>query len=172
MSQDAQDKLAQDLAQILQQAHSLGAQHGHAMVGRQNEAVSIKSIGTNIAYFLKRAKDIVSGLVTRISNVVSDVVSKGGDASDAKEVVGHMMDYVPDQTSVTAVHDEVEHGVDDVFDEENVEFIEWICEPNACGVCLDNQSAGAIKRNEAFPSGHKRPIAHFNCHCNIVPSEG
>lgn len=172
VSQDTQDKLTQDLAQILQQAHGLGAQHGSAMVGRQNEAASIKSIGTNIAYFLKRAKDIVSGIVTRISNVVSDVVSKGGDASDAKEVVDHMMDYVPDQTSVTAVHDEVEHGVDDVFDEESVEFIEWICEPNACGVCLDNQSAGAIKRNEAFPSGHKRPIAHFNCRCNIAPSEG
>lgn len=171
VSQEAQDKLAQDLALLLQQAHSLGAQHGSAMVGRQNEAVSVKSIGANVAYFLKRAKDIVSGLVTRISNVVSDVVSKGGDASDAKEVVDHMMDYVPDQTSVTAVHDEVEHGVDDVFDDEAVEFIEWICEPNACGVCLDNQSAGPVKRNEAFPSGHFRPTAHFSCKCNVVPSE-
>ena len=172
VSQDTQDKLAQDLAQILQQSHALGAQYGRAMVGRQNEAVSITSIGASIAYFLKRAKDIVSGIVTRISNVVSDVVSKGGDASDAKETIDHMMDYVPDQTSVTMVHDEVEHGVDDVFDEENIEFVEWICEPDACGVCIDNQSAGPVKRNDAFPSGHFRPTAHFSCRCNVVPSEG
>lgn len=141
---------------------------------KHQEAISLKkvAIGAGIAIFLKKAKDIVSGLITRVSNAVSDVLGRGGNASDAQDTIDGMFDYVPDQTAVTIIHDEVESGVNQVFDGENVEYVECVCSPGACQVCLDNQSAGPIKRGEEFPSGHERAPFHFCCRCVMVPSEG
>jgi hypothetical protein len=169
VSQDAQEKLEQELAQLLQQAHDLGTQYGNAMVDHKKEAVSLKKIATGlgIAYFLKRAKDVVVGLIGRIRDTVSDIVSKGGDA---QETITHMLDYLPNQAAATAIHTEVENAVMDVFDDEQVEQIEVVCEPGACQLCLDNQDAGSIDRGTEFPSGHTRAPFHYSCRCIVVPA--
>lgn len=44
----------------------------------------------------------------------------------------------------------------------------WLCEPDACDVCLENEAAGFIPLDETFPSGHERPVAHPNCRCTDV----
>lgn len=41
----------------------------------------------------------------------------------------------------------------------------WICEEDACEICLENEAAGWIPADEPFPSGHLRPVAHPNCRC-------
>jgi len=38
---------------------------------------------------------------------------------------------------------------------------------NPCEVCLDNEAAGVIQLEEAFPSGHMHPTAHPQCECAV-----
>jgi hypothetical protein len=148
--------------------------YGKLMVDRQaqgaheNGTLILKDLG--IVSFLKKAKDLVLGIVSRIRDTVSNVFSKGGDSSDAQETVTHMLEYLPVMAAATAIHTEVEDAVMDVFDDEEVEQVECVCEPDACQLCLDNQDAGPIKRGEEFPSGHKSSPFHFSCRCNVVPA--
>lgn len=170
VAQDAQDKLEQELAQCLQQANALGAQYGSAMVKHQEASLAAKMAA--LAYFLKRAKNLAVGLIGRVRDAVSKVFSDGGTVSDAEEAVTHVLDYLPDQASATAIHAEVEDAVMAVFDDEDIEEVEVVCEPGACQMCLENQDAGPIKRGEEFPSGHTSSPFHNCCRCNVVPSKG
>lgn len=44
---------------------------------------------------------------------------------------------------------------------------EWICDPDPCPVCEENQDAGAIDVNELFPSGDDGEPQHPNCMCFV-----
>lgn len=41
----------------------------------------------------------------------------------------------------------------------------WLCEIDACEICLANQAQGWIPLEEAFDSGDQHPTAHPNCRC-------
>ncbi|MGA1332673.1 MAG: DivIVA domain-containing protein [Ilumatobacteraceae bacterium] len=47
----------------------------------------------------------------------------------------------------------------------------WAVDPNgpACADAEDNALAGRVRRGEAFPTGHDRPLAHAGCRCLVVP---
>ena len=37
-------------------------------------------------------------------------------------------------------------------------------------ICMQNEAAGVIPINQAFPSGHMRPPFHVNCRCALAPA--
>lgn len=41
----------------------------------------------------------------------------------------------------------------------------WLCELDACEICLANQAQGFIPLDEDFDSGDRHPVAHPNCRC-------
>jgi len=45
----------------------------------------------------------------------------------------------------------------------------WLTTEGACGICHENESAGAIPLDEEFPSGDMAPGAHPNCRCVVLP---
>jgi hypothetical protein len=45
----------------------------------------------------------------------------------------------------------------------------WQCADGCCDVCLVNESEGVIPLMQAFRSGDLAPLAHPNCHCDLVP---
>jgi len=47
----------------------------------------------------------------------------------------------------------------------------WAVDPSgpACADAEDNALAGRVRRGEAFPTGHDRPMAHAGCRCLVVP---
>jgi DivIVA domain-containing protein len=47
----------------------------------------------------------------------------------------------------------------------------WAVDPNgpACADAEDNALAGRVRRGDAFPTGHDRPLAHAGCRCLVVP---
>lgn len=45
----------------------------------------------------------------------------------------------------------------------------WACASECCDVCLANEAEGVIPLMQAFSSGDLAPLAHPNCHCDLVP---
>lgn len=41
----------------------------------------------------------------------------------------------------------------------------WVCEEDACEICLANEAQGWIPLEEPFASGDLHPVAHPNCRC-------
>ena len=48
----------------------------------------------------------------------------------------------------------------------------WMVDPNGppCADAEDNSLAGAISRDEKFPTGHEHPVIHSGCRCLVVPA--
>lgn len=38
----------------------------------------------------------------------------------------------------------------------------------SCRLCAKNVLVGWIPLDQAFPSGHQRPLAHGGCHCDLL----
>lgn len=166
------EETEQELAKILQQASGLGKQYGYAMIEHQERAISAKdvAIGTALYLFLKRAKDIVSGIVGRVRDVVAQTIDDGGSVEDAQSAVDELLDSLPETVATTEIHTEVEQAVADVFEEKGVEMVECVCSPGACENCLANEEEGPIERDTAFETGDTLPPFHFRCRCIMVPS--
>jgi hypothetical protein len=69
------------------------------------------------------------------------------------------------------------------FQQNGVEYVEWICQFGACSRCRDNEAAGAVPLRSGllapsppsahfggmFPSGHDHPPLHPRCRCRVSP---
>lgn len=44
---------------------------------------------------------------------------------------------------------------------------EWVMEPDACEICIENALTGPIDLDDVFPSGDDDPPAHPNCRCTL-----
>lgn len=51
--------------------------------------------------------------------------------------------------------------------------ITWMVDPatKCCSECDDNALGGAVKRGDAFPTGHNHPPAHPGCRCLVGPNQ-
>ena len=43
-----------------------------------------------------------------------------------------------------------------------------IGDDKVCDVCRENEGAGWIPLDDAFPGGHMRPLAHDGCRCGML----
>lgn len=172
VSKSDQGELEQELAKLLQQASQLGKQYGLVMVENQQRAVTTKdvTIGAGVYLFLKRAKDIVSGIVERIRDIISEIISDGGTDEDVDDAIGNLIDYLPDTIAETEIHTEVEEAIAGVLKYNDVKMVEWVTSPGACPMCVGNEEEGPIELGEEFPSGDTSPPSHPRCRCNLVPS--
>jgi ferredoxin len=174
VSQQEQDKLENALAGMLQQAHYLGETYGRLMVDHTARAAYEEGTmilrDISIGRFFTRAKEIVSGIVGRIRDIVSGIFSKGGTTEEAEEAVDNLLDHLPDTIATTEIHTEVEDAVLETLKDNGTEQVEWICEPGACETCQDNEDQGLIDIGDSFSSGHDNPPAHPNCRCvTMIP---
>ena len=170
-----QDNLVMAITVILQKAHDLGTHHGLFMLLRQERAFRNVQEGSPIR-FLDRAKEIVTGFVGRIRDlIVSALSSDDRDASLSDDqvvqgVIDRVSTYLPDAVGGSEVHDGIEQAVMDTFAENDIDYVVWIASPGACELCTANAAQGKVKRGEDFQSGHTEPGAHTGCRCNVVPA--
>jgi SPP1 gp7 family putative phage head morphogenesis protein len=47
---------------------------------------------------------------------------------------------------------------------------QWVTvrDPTVCSICMANEAAGPIPKDDVFPSGDSHPPAHPRCRCNVV----
>lgn len=62
------------------------------------------------------------------------------------------------------------HAAAHVYQAAGITTWHWAAEPDACPVCLDNQSAGPRPLGEPWPDGSTTPPAHPHCRCAALPT--
>lgn len=55
------------------------------------------------------------------------------------------------------------------YSEAGVEMKRWVLGSDSCDLCQENEAAGPIPFDAAFPDGSFAPPAHPNCTCDIIP---
>lgn len=170
MDKDEQQKLIDEIAKALEQAHAIGVQHGQALVGKQERKEKKHK------NFFDLARLIVLGIVDRVRETISDALSKHKEAKSeevsspeqvVQDIVESEIDVLPDLVAETEIVGAVESAVLDTLKDAKVSQVIWVANPDACPVCLENEEQGPIKAGETFASGNSAPPAHPRCRCNL-----
>lgn len=169
VSQEIQDELVEDMASILEQAQSIGVRHGQQMAGKQE-----RGLVSGIKNVVSWAKDIVLGIMDRISSAIDDALSGGEDEdkemSEADIVDATMNDLIeqmPDLIAETEVQDAVESAVVDTIREAGAPKMIWVADPDACPLCQELVDQGAIDVSGEWNNGVSNPPLHPRCRCEV-----
>lgn len=155
-----------EIAEVLEKAQAIGVSYGQALVEKQE-----RGLVSNVKDFLGRARDIVTGMIDRVRETISDALSKREETSSPEQVVqdavANEIDVLPDLVAETEVVSAVESAVLDTLKGAKVSQIIWISNPGACPVCVENDEQGPIDLGQVFSSGNSAPPAHPRCRCNL-----
>jgi len=150
-----------------------------AMAGAQSLSKSLKAdlrkkiSNTTVMQVMskKLADEIVSPLRERIQKCV---VKSGGDSNEMSSLIRTVYREWKMQQVDKLVGDitrlAYSRGAYLVLDSGTK--ICWMVDPNGppCADAEDNSLAGAIARDEKFPTGHEHPVIHSGCRCLVVPA--
>jgi len=92
-------------------------------------------------------------------------------ASLIKEEARNMIDYRSGIITETELMTAMNMVEVEVFKRNHIEKHLWITaeDERVEDLCLANETAGAIKVGDPFPSGDISPLAHLNCRCYLLP---
>jgi len=98
----------------------------------------------------------------------------GDDASedDALSALDDTALVVAETLGLTEIQSVVEETVMGELQASGIAQVEWVNEPGACPICLDNADAGPVNIGDTFPSGDSQAPAHNRCRCHTVPAGG
>lgn len=169
ISQEAQDELVEDIASILEQAQAIGVRHGQQMAGKQERGI-VSGLKNAVSW----AKDIVSGIMDRIESAISDVLSGSEDEDEGlseadivDETMTSLIEQMPDLIAETEIQDAVESAVIDTIRKAGVPKMIWVADPDACPMCLELASEGAIPVDGEWQGGISGPPGHPRCRCSV-----
>jgi len=145
----------------LTKAYNLGVQHASKKV-----SVKPKEAAKGIA---KDAPEIVIVFIVSVKAWLEQ--HKNDDDDDKQSAFDAFIDNLCEVTALWWIMSLMQQGVIDAFSDAGVEKVMWVCNPDACDMCLENADAGAIGIDEAFPSGHDRPPGHSRCRCIVTRAD-
>lgn len=164
--QVSQEEATQKIADLLQQGRELGVQWAKEMLDRQQRAISIGKGA--IGSMFDRAKAIVSGIVDRVAQAVSDIDVEDNDESAVEDVIDDLVSSMPDMIAGTEMQTAVESAVyDELAAQDVLPTVVWVTEPGACQLCRDNEQMGVVPLGTSFADGSSYPPAHPNCRCHL-----
>jgi len=154
----------------LQSAHDLGVSYAQTMLDRAQEKKL--SLAQMYAFFLQRARGIVSGVVDRVQSVLADAVTRAKDAGvsiaeSVLEAADHLFEHLPDGVAGDEVHAGIEQAVLETLQDAGKKKKQCVTSPGACEVCLGNEEQGAIDIDAPFASGQKTAPFHDHCRCSV-----
>jgi len=161
-TQDERDELAKQIAPLFEKAQALGKLYA----SKQLERALFATIGG----WLQRATELVGRAVDWAKSLFeSRVEDLGDDASedDLEEAASLVADTVAETLAPTEIQSIIEETVLDTLTKNDVVSIVWVTEPDACQICEDNESQGAIPIGQAFKDGSFAPPSHQRCRCHI-----
>jgi hypothetical protein len=120
--------------------------------------------------------DLISGLdeVTRdsIREVIANGLREQLSVDDISELIQSSYAFSDDRADLIATTEaQMANGAGSVEGLRQAEKNglnvkkEWICDPDPCPECEENQDAGPIDVSDLFPSGDDAEPAHPNCMC-------
>jgi len=94
-----------------------------------------------------------------------------GLARDIKKEFGDMTRYRSQLIARTETSNALSQASLDRMQDMDIEGKEWVWPGTSdCDICRDNEAAGIIPVDQAFPSGDMAPPAHPNCECSLAPA--
>lgn len=131
-----------------------------------------------IKYATERAGWLIKNMdketISQLRKVISDGIANKrgipGLTSDLRKEFSTMSKYRAQMIARTETSDALGKSFMDRVEEMGIEGKEWIWPGGECEICEENEAAGVIRIDEAFPSGHMHPPAHPNCECALAPA--
>ena len=132
---------------------------------------------------IKWARDYCAKMVTkmddetktRLAKAVADAIENKrgvpGLAKNIREEFADMTRYRSQMIARTETAKALGEGSHQRMKEMGIEYHEWVRTSGYdCDVCEDNENAGIIPIDDAFPSGDMTPPVHPNCMCVVSPA--
>jgi len=151
--------------------------------GQTKAGIPIAYEGPPIEQAISWAEKHCATLVTRmdeetksqLAKVIRDGIENKrgipGLQRDIKNQFTDMSRYRSQMIARTETADALSSASLDRMKDMGIDGKEWVWPGNSdCGICADNQAAGIIPVNQAFPSGDMAPPAHPNCQCALAPA--
>jgi len=130
-----------------------------------------------VSFAKKRGAELVTHMddetKRRLANVISDgIESKRGIPGTARDIRKTFTDMTKYRSELIA-RTETANALGEAFTDRGkglgVTGKEWVWPGGKCNICAENEAAGVIPFDQAFPSGHTTPPAHPNCVCACAP---
>jgi SPP1 gp7 family putative phage head morphogenesis protein len=132
---------------------------------------------------IKWARDYCAKMVTkmddetktRLAKAVAEAIENKrgvpGLAKNIREEFADMTRYRSQMIARTETAKALSEGSQQRMKDMGIEYKEWVRTSGYdCDVCEDNENAGIIPIDDAFPSGDMTPPSHPNCMCVVSPA--
>jgi hypothetical protein len=121
------------------------------------------------------AAELVTGIDATTMQQIQDAIARGiteqlGTEGTAR-LIQDLMDGMTRERARTIARTETNSAMGESSLQKLTRlglYKRWVCGPNPCEICQENENAGAIPVDEYFPSGDLRPSAHPNDACALV----
>lgn len=131
-----------------------------------------------ISWAQKHGARLVTQMDDETKRRLADVVSRGiankrgvdGIGRDIRKEIQQMSVYRGRMIGRTETANALSQGSLDAMKDMGIEGKEWVWPGGECDICAENQAAGVIPIDQAFPSGDMAPPAHPNCECALAPA--
>jgi high potential iron-sulfur protein len=176
---DLTDLAEGEFASYLSDMGESSAQALLAQVGLdEDDAITGRVSSGAVAAAREQAADLVSQIDDSTRDMLRDVIADGLEQnvglSGIIDMIQNSAAFSEERATLiaqTEVRNANERGVlnglKEARDSGNHVMKEWLADPDACEICLDNEDDGPIELDDVFSSGDSEPTAHPNCSCSI-----
>lgn len=155
-----------------------------AQIGPSDEAQLVRQVNAaSVKWASTRVGDLITGIDETTRQLIRTTIAEGLNAGkSAEEIADDLRQSYAFSAERAELIAETEvaransYGALDGYKKAQEAGVQvrksWLRLEDACPVCQENEEAGDIDIDEAFPSGDLAPPAHPNCRCVIVPKVG
>lgn len=152
-----------------------------AQIGPDDEAQLVRQVNAAaVKWSSTRVADLVSGIDETTKQLIRTTITEGlGSGKSAEEIAESLRQSYAFSAERAELIAETEtaransYGALEGYKKAQEAGLQvkksWLRLEDACPVCQENEEAGEIEVDEAFPSGDLAPPAHPHCRCVIVP---
>jgi len=129
--------------------------------------------GRGLAQLLSDSGLTLSGVAASTLDDIARVLAAGAASGDSVDTIARALRAALGNRAEMVAHTELARAMSvaslDTYRANGIAGKSWITW-NPCPVCEQNEAAGVIPMDTAFPGGVQAPPQHPRCRCSLVPS--
>lgn len=139
-----------------------------------NPAAAVQA--AKLSELLAEADVVIRGIDDATMDRIAAILARGAEAGDSVQTIAKALgEFFDDPGRALAIaHTELNRAVSaaslDTYRQNGISGKSWLTY-QPCPICAQNEGAGVIPLNAAFPDGSQSPPAHARCRCAILPAQ-